>query len=587
MTFGEWVPGRSRWLSTASLWGNGLVACSAAFYVEFSVRGATDMTFWVWACLLAGVALTTNELLLQRRLPTLRALGEGGLPSSVEHRARALTEVQRFADAAALQSAVVWVVAAVVLALLLRGLDAVSWRGVGRLVVVGLLFGPISAVMVGLMTGLRVFRAVEMLSPGLPPVEVPAVSGSRTGARLVVFTAIMVALPSLMLADVARTSTEALGQTLLDPRVGAAAVDALVAEQQHELIVRMASLCLTALTLAVVAAWLGASTLVDPLRRVADEATAMARGDLGGASHIEAAGEVALVTSVFVRMKQRLVEVIRQLHRAGGEIDTATASLHATARQYESGANEQATALDETSTTTESLAKSARQIAHNAAAVHELAAKTLEAAEAGRARAEAFQASVERMKQDNRSIASSVERLQQRVYQIGSIVEFINSVADRSDLLALSAELEGTRAGDVGRGFALVAGEMRRLAENVLESTAEVEELIGEIREATRQTAQATEAGSSLTHGSTSLATEVARSLTTVAELAQKTSTAVRSISLATQQQETGTDQLAEAMADILGLTQQGLATTQQLSVANEQLRALSMNLSSVVDKFT
>ena len=74
-----------------------------------------------------------------------------------------------------------------------------------------------------------------------------------------------------------------------------------------------------------------------------------------------------------------------------------------------------------------------------------------------------------------------------RVQQIGKIVEFINGVADKSDLLALNAELEGTKAGEVGRGFSLVAAEMRRLAENVLESTKEIEGLIEEIREATQR----------------------------------------------------------------------------------------------------
>ena len=86
-------------------------------------------------------------------------------------------------------------------------------------------------------------------------------------------------------------------------------------------------------------------------------------------------------------------------------------------------------------------------------------------------------------------------RLNKRVQQIGKVVEFINEIADKSDLLALNAELEGTKAGEVGRGFSLVAAEMRRLAENVITSTRAIEQLIEEIRDATNAAVMATEAG--------------------------------------------------------------------------------------------
>jgi methyl-accepting chemotaxis protein len=219
--------------------------------------------------------------------------------------------------------------------------------------------------------------------------------------------------------------------------------------------------------------------------------------------------------------------------------------------------------------------------------VLELARRTLEAAQQGQTDATAFQNAVDRMKQDNKSIAGAVERLQRRVQQIGRIVELINAVADRSDLLALSAELEGTRAGEVGRGFSLVGAEMRRLAENVLESTAEVEELIGEIRDATVRTAEATERGSHLTERGTALADEVTGSLSKVAELALETSNQVRAITLSTQQQQSSTDQLAEAMAEILAGTQNDLQGSQKVSLVNQRLLGLSTSLQAVVGRFT
>ena len=146
-----------------------------------------------------------------------------------------------------------------------------------------------------------------------------------------------------------------------------------------------------------------------------------------------------------------------------------------------------------------------------------------------------------RMRQDNQAIAEAVDRLNKRVQQIGKIVEFINGVADKSDLLALNAELEGTKAGEVGRGFSLVAAEMRRLAENVLESTKEIEGLIEEIREATaRRGRRPPRAGVRATAAGTALAQPGhPRRLEQIVDLAGQTSDAVRAISLATQQQQT------------------------------------------------
>jgi methyl-accepting chemotaxis protein len=127
---------------------------------------------------------------------------------------------------------------------------------------------------------------------------------------------------------------------------------------------------------------------------------------------------------------------------------------------------------------------------------------------------------------------------------------------------------------------------MRRLAENVIESTREIEGLIEEIRDATRAAVTATEAGVEATEGGMGLAESVSGSLRIIVELAGRTSDAVRAISLATQQQQTGTDQLAEAMAEILRVTHQSLTATKEVSRANVDLSSLAKDLKDVVEKF-
>ncbi|HLL84846.1 MAG TPA: HAMP domain-containing methyl-accepting chemotaxis protein, partial [Longimicrobium sp.] len=355
---------------------------------------------------------------------------------------------------------------------------------------------------------------------------------------------------------------------------------------RSEAIAATAAMCCLVFLLAVATAYVTGTALGQPMREIAEEATRIAKGDLANPRPIPAEDEVWAVAAAFSAMQAHLTKVLTELKRAGTQIGSTTESIVATSGRYENGAAEQAAALNETSATTEELARSARQIAENAGSVAEIAQKTLGAAEGGQESADAFANSMTRMRQDNQAIADSVVKLNKRVQQIGKIVEFINGVANKSDLLALNAELEGTKAGEVGRGFSLVAAEMRRLAENVIESTKEIEGLIEEIREATSAAVVATGAGVKATDSGSVLAQQVSESLKEIVQLAGQTSDAVRSISLATQQQQTGTDQLAEAMADILRVTQQSLAATKQVTSANVDLSSLAKDLKAVVERF-
>jgi methyl-accepting chemotaxis protein len=285
-------------------------------------------------------------------------------------------------------------------------------------------------------------------------------------------------------------------------------------------------------------------------------------------------------------MESQLLVALRKLKEAGVKISATTGELISSSLKHEAGAADQTGALSQTSATTEELARSARQIAQNASDVSRLAQAMLDSAQGGKRSAGAFYASILRVREGNQAIADSVVRLNKRVQQVGRIVEFIDGIADKSDLLALNAELEGTKAGDVGRGFSLVAAEMRRLSESVMSSTREINRLISEIRDATNAAVMATEAGVKATDAGSALARQVTESLDRIVDFANQTTDAVKSITLATHQQQSGTDQLAAAMSDILRSTQNALGATAQMSSANADLSSLSRELQSTVARF-
>lgn len=540
-----------------------------------------------------GLAVATVLLLvllaaaysLQRNY---RALAAGRASATATARLAALSELRQLPQKILQLNLFAWAFGGVSLALVAVFLHDASWTAGLRFALAAGIGGALSTVSVPLRVSEHCWVAFDSLSLGLRPAQILAAAPPldwNVRSRTVIFTLVLTLGPLVLIADLASTLVERAPDALRS--VAAGARSAAADEFLLEALFRLGLPSAVAVVYAMITANAAASAIAAPMHRLSDDARRVMRGDIGTPRVIAADGEVWRVTGVFAQLCERLALLIDKVVDAGLQVRSATEVLLDTSKRSEASATEQAAALNETSATTEELARSARQIASNAGSVEDLARRTLQAAQQGQSDAGAFQSAVDRMRQDNRSIAGAVDRLQRRVQQIGRIVELINTVADRSDLLALSAELEGSRAGEVGRGFALVGSEMRRLAENVLESTGEVDVLIAEIREATTRTAEATSRGSTLTEHGTALAGHVTSALLHVAELANETATRVRTITLSTQQQQSGTDQLAESMGEILKSTRNDLDNTHQVARMNQQLVVLADSLSKVVTRFS
>ena len=577
------------WLTAPSILGQLVATGLAAAYAGLAMRfqDGTAMLFVGLAAVAVGAVAVYGAVRARIATKTLRRLAMSA--PSKDGLIGAIKEVASGADCIFWVGIQSWAVSSVAVGLAMKGLgDAVSWGLCLRVCGLGVLFGPLGSMLAYLLVTLRARDLVEELAAqGLTPHEVISALPPRRSqirVRLVAFTAVLVIIPAVLTADTAAT----LSQHAFDKvaSVKAPLQRDVAAVERRDAVLVVGVLGGLVLSLAMVATFIMGTALSRPMRRIAHQATRIAAGDLGKVGLIPAEDEVWAVSAAFTTMQVHLTEVLSKLKGAGLRIGATTEQIIATSGRYEAGAAAQAGALNQTSATTEELARSARQIAENGSSVAAIAQTTLDAAQSGQESAEAFAGSVERICHDNQAISDAVLKLSKRVQQIGKIVSFINGVADRSDLLALSAELEGTKAGDVGRGFSLVAGEMRRLAENILESTREIEELIEEIRDATRGVAAATEEGVKATQVGAGLAGQVSEALGAIVGLAGQTSDAVRAISLSTQQQQSGTDQLAEAMGDILRVTQQSLQTTKQVGAANAGLSTLAKDLQGVVERF-
>jgi len=585
------LKGLARWLTRPSWLGGGvgLVLALAYGQLEYTPPEGAWRAFLFLVALALGLGLGMASILERRALRTLWAVEKGKLPSTPETLRQALQESRAMPERCFWFTLMGWCGGTLLVALAFPPMVGEPWVVSLRISLVVLALGPLSSLLVYLLVVRRSRTAADRIAnEGLSALEfIEAVPPRRQNLRrrLLTFTAIAVLCPSIFILDVSISRAVRVMDEILEAQ-GHEAQQAVVARARSERNLAVGLLSGFVILLVLGTAYAAGSALSEPLRAITEDATRIAKGDLRPPRVIPAEDEVWAASAAFVQMQAQLGQALAQMRRAGMQISSTTEQLVATSTEQESGADEQSSSLNETSATTEELARSAQQIAGNAESVAGIAERTFSAAQGGQRNAAAFLTAMQRMKEDNQSIADAVVRLNKRVQQIGKVVEFINEIADKSDLLALNAELEGTKAGEVGRGFSLVAAEMRRLAENVIRSTRTIEQLIEEIRDATHAAVMATEAGLKTTDAGTLLAAQVDESLSLILELARQTSHAVRSISLATQQQQTGTDQLAAAMGDILRVTEQNASATKQMVAANSDLSTLARDLKLVVERF-
>jgi len=286
------------------------------------------------------------------------------------------------------------------------------------------------------------------------------------------------------------------------------------------------------------------------------------------------------------QVMETLKKFVTEIREAALQLSTSSTEVLAAATQNESSTSAQASAIHETTATMEELKGASHQIAENAQMVAGIAEQTLSGGRQGEVAIKAFMSSMEKVRHNAIEVDDAIAKLSKRVERIGTVVEVIDEIADRSDLLALNAALEGAKAGEAGRGFSIVAAEMRRLAENVMESTKEIKNLITEIREATHAAKEASDGNKRMAGEGEKLGGNAMTSVTGILSGIQETSDAARVIHLATQQQRTATEQVVQSMSEIEEVTRQAQSGSKQATGASSELAKLAERLAELVERF-
>ncbi|HEX9242494.1 MAG TPA: methyl-accepting chemotaxis protein [Anaeromyxobacter sp.] len=311
------------------------------------------------------------------------------------------------------------------------------------------------------------------------------------------------------------------------------------------------------------------------------------QGDLTGGLRIGVADSaLAPLIAGVGQVMETLKKFVTEIREAALQLSTSSSEVLAAATQNESSTSAQASAIHETTATMEELKGASHQIAENAQMVASIAEQTLSGGRQGEGAIKAFMLSMEKVRHNAIEVDDAIAKLSKRVERIGTVVEVIDEIADRSDLLALNAALEGAKAGETGRGFSIVAAEMRRLAENVMESTKEIKNLITEIREATHAAKEASDGNKREASEGEKLGSNAMQNVSGILAGIQETSDAARVIHLATQQQRTATEQVVQSMSEIEEVTRQAQAGSKQATGAAAELTKLAERLAELVRRF-
>jgi methyl-accepting chemotaxis protein len=326
--------------------------------------------------------------------------------------------------------------------------------------------------------------------------------------------------------------------------------------------------------------------IVGRLRRAVDIAKTIAEGHLDTRVEKTGTDEVGTLFEAFAVMQERLRSMITQIKVGSEQLVAAAHEISSASSQLSVSTHEQSNAASSMAATVEELTVSINHVSDNANEAHAISTDSGRQSLEGSSVIHDTVASMQMIADTVQASATQIAELGKHSEQISSIVNVIKEIADQTNLLALNAAIEAARAGEQGRGFAVVADEVRLLAQRTANSTQEITEMIKKIQNGTRSAVTNMDAGVEQVKKGVNLANQAGEAIVNIRDASTNVVSVVNLISLALREQTAASQDVARNVERIAQMSQQNNQAVEETSETAQALQVLAKKLESQVGQF-
>ena len=340
----------------------------------------------------------------------------------------------------------------------------------------------------------------------------------------------------------------------------------------------------TALTLLF--AWLLTRSITLPIARALEAAEEVAEGNLTRPITVDGNDEAGRLLAAMAKMQTKLRDTLQRIAGSATQLASAAEELNAVTDESARGLTQQNNEIEQAATAVNEMTSAVEEVARNAVSTSEASRNATTSAGDGRDLVQETVSAIERMSGDVQATATLIGELANESRDIGKVLDVIRGLADQTNLLALNAAIEAARAGEAGRGFAVVADEVRALAHRTQQSTSEIERMIGSIQTGTEHAVDSMRNSTERAESTLNIAKGAGLSLDTINTAIVEINERNLVIASAAEEQAQVAREVDRNLVNIRDLSVQSATGASQTSAASNELSRLAVDLNGMVGRF-